>query len=262
MISGFVLLLGFIGSCAVVPVVFPKANMTNLGKICGHTLAIVTLCVFVISWLWFAKHRILAVVLVSLAIGLVLFGYFWGRHANQCSVIAFSQAAARGFVQTEIAGIPVLRHESFGVTVSTPGADFSAQPMLKADEKTYIWVFQNPTNHLSLIMSAVQQKLSTPESAGEYLRGCVKGLRNSVGSRGLEVQVSKETTEWLATSHSAEVDGMFGSAFFCLHLIAVDSGRPGCYAVFSALAMATDQTTARQIARSIQVGHTIWSGAK
>ena len=262
LISGIVLLLGFIGLVAVMPFAFPKANPTNLGKACGNLLAMVTLCVFVVSWLWFARYRIFAIVLMSLAIGLALFVCFWVRHANQYSTTAFSQAAAKGFVQVEITGRQVLRHESFGVTVSSPGADFSAQPMQQADENTYMWVFQNPTSRLSLIMSAAHLKLPTPESAGEYLRGCIKGVRNSVKNRGIEVQASKETIELFATSHSAEVEGKFGATFFCLHLIAVDSGRPGCYAVFSAMAIATDPTIARQIARSIQVGQTIWSGAR
>ena len=258
-VGGLVLVIGLFSS-AVLPLLFPRADPQRLADLAADESIKIALWAFVLSWLWFAGKRVLALVGVGLLACAIVIGVWVLKGAADRAHTTFPIDAAADFELVEGDHGAVLLHRGLGIHIDAGSSNLETKVSQNQSEGAFVWSFQEEQTLAALTVAAFRQKISSEDGLTDFTAGFMRGWIRNANEAGLEVSVSREETRWDERACYSLVEGACGEGFFCIRVLPTDSDYPGYFAVVSAQSIAADQETASRLALSVSVdSKTPWS---
>lgn len=252
LIAAIVPLLGLV-LAMIAPALVPQADAFKLGEVVGEFCFGISAAVFLATWLWLSKHRIMAMgvpvaVFVLLSIGALLV-----RDDTRRTAAAFKQSVEKGFTLVGAEGGRRLSQQGFGLTIEPPGNNYTESPVRWADPQTAVWVFQNAEEGKVLSVIATLRRFTDEKSLQDYLHGIAFAIRESAERKGLQMNMSRESVKWGTPDRYGDAEGSAGYAYFCIRVIASEGAETDHPVSFGAQAFAADLPTARAMATSLRI---------
>ncbi|MBI2839321.1 MAG: hypothetical protein HYX75_13475 [Acidobacteria bacterium] len=252
MLAAIPLFLGLIAAMTA-PALVPRVNPFKLGEVIGEFCFEVAAVVFLVTWLWLSKHRVLAVGVGGGVVILFLVGALLDQDGSRRATALFKQSVARGFTLVDAEGGRRLSQPGFGLTIETPGINYKELPVSYADPQTAIWVFQNAEEGRVLAVLATLRRFPDENSLRDYLHGIVSGARKSAETNGQQLNVLAESVKWRNNQGQGEAECSAGNTYYCVRVITSDSSETAARASYGAQAFAADLPTARAMVASLRI---------
>lgn len=252
--AGVTLGVGLLSTMAL-PSIFPGSDPFKLGEEAGKFLFYVALFVFIISWLGYANHKIIALLVSGAVVAFAGFIVIGIQTDSRRAREIFTQSAQKKFTLIETESGNFLKHEGLGIAVASPGGDYTAPPVGMAKGSAFSWSFINAEKGKTLLVFAQHIHLSTAEDIKAFLRGFAQGAKEGLGENNDALHIISETAQWDHVGRNGILEFSLGEgeAFCCLRIIYVDDKSRGYDAVFAAQAFADDRETARTMAESLRI---------